>query len=222
MTKKVSILMVLAVGMLLLSGCISSYFRDYGQVESRTMATPGAYTKLDISHAFTVEMRPDITEPIITMPEGLFDKLIFRVGNGTLEIGLRQWNLGNVRELMVELPMNADLTSIKESGASSMTVYGLTKLQRVRLSGASSLLVSGSTEELQIDLSGASNLDARDLLADGIKGQLSGASDADVTVCHELKVDLSGASHLSYGLISPTCNPVINCPASGASTVIRR
>ena len=222
MKKYVIALFAFIASTTMLTGCLTSCLRDYGQTETRTMALPGAYTKLDISHAFEVEMRADVTEPTITMPEQLFDKLIFRVGNGTLEIGLRGWNLGNIKELKVLLPMNADLTSIMESGASNMIVSDLTKVSYIRLSGASTLFISGQAEKLEIDLSGASDLDARDLLADCVKGDLSGASDADVTVCGELKVDLSGASKLTYGLIAPTCNPTVNCPCSGASSVIQR
>lgn len=221
MKKYVIALFAFAVSTTMLTGCLGSIF-DYGQTETRTIALPGAYTKLEISHAFDVEISDAVTAPTFTMPEQLFDKLIFGVGNETLEIGLKGAIIGNVKALTVQLPMNAELTSIKASGASDMIAHNLSKIEKIRLSGASKLRISGQTEKLDIDLSGASDLDARDLLADCVKGSLSGASDADITVCSELKVRLSDASDLTYGFITPTCNPEISCPCSGASSVTPR
>ena len=221
MKKYVKLLLLMAIGVMS-TGCISCWLRDYGQNETRTYALPGAYTKLDVSDAFEVEMRADVTEPTFNIPEQLYDKLIFSLEKGTLSIGLRSFVGGNIKTLKVELPMNPELTSISESGASRMVVYGLNKMEKVSLSGASTLLISGASENLHIHLTGASNLDARDLLADNVNGELSGASHADVTVCNDLSVSLSGASQLIYGLITPTCNPNVVCNTSGASTVTKR
>ena len=221
MKKYVKLLLLMAIGVMS-TGCISCWLRDYGQNETRTYALPGAYTKLDVSDAFEVEMRADVTEPTFNIPEQLYDKLIFSLEKGTLSIGLRSFVGVNIKTLKVELPMNSDLSSISESGASRMVVYGLNKMEKVSLSGASTLLISGASENLHIHLTGASNLDARDLLADNVDGELSGASHADVTVCNDLSVSLSGASQLIYGLITPTCNPNVVCNTSGASTVTKR
>ena len=72
---------------------------------------------------------------------------------------------------------------------------------------------------MDVDISGASTLNASLLETPSVLGDISGASTADVTICSNLKVNLSGASTLIYGLISPDCNPVIDCPCSGASIV---
>ncbi|MCR4738510.1 MAG: hypothetical protein K5846_10200 [Bacteroidales bacterium] len=72
---------------------------------------------------------------------------------------------------------------------------------------------------MEIDLSGASTLKAPYLSAESVYGEMSGASNADVTICSQLNVDLSGASTLTYGTYSDECHPNINCPASGGSTV---
>lgn len=88
------------------------------------------------------------------------------------------------------------------------------------LSGASLALFHGVCQnKMDINLSGASQLDASLLETPSVGGSMSGASIADVTVCSNLNVSLSGASKLIYGLSYPDCNPNVNCPCSGGSTV---
>ena len=88
------------------------------------------------------------------------------------------------------------------------------------ISGASTAFVNGYCQEkMEIDLSGASTLKAANLNAQSVSGQMSGASDADVTVCSSLNVELSGASTLIYGTVSDECDPIVNCNTSGGSTV---
>lgn len=93
----------------------------------------------------------------------------------------------------------------------------------VNFSGASSALVEGAcTGTMDIEISGASDLHASQFNTDIVKGNLSGASDADVTVCRRIAVTLSGASNLTYGTSSSSCNPTDDCTTSGGSTVTRR
>ena len=111
--------------------------------------------------------------------------------------------------------LNMDL-----SGASSYNGDILVNKFDVDLSGASVAFVNGSCRNtMELELSGASQLKALTLDAPVVRGSMSGASQADVTCCTSLNVELSGASELTYGIISDDCNPVVNCPASGGSTV---
>jgi len=106
------------------------------------------------------------------------------------------------------------------SGASSYNGDILVNKFDVDLSGASVAFVNGSCRNtMELELSGASQLKALTLDAPVVRGSMSGASQADVTCCTSLNVELSGASELTYGIISDDCKPVVNCPASGGSTV---
>jgi hypothetical protein len=110
--------------------------------------------------------------------------------------------------------------NIELSGASTYRgTIEATELN-IDLSGASDAIINGVCQtNMEIDLSGASTLKAADLSAMSVYGEMSGASDADVTVCTALNVQLSGASTLTYGTSSEECHPNINCPASGSSDV---
>ena len=106
------------------------------------------------------------------------------------------------------------------SGASTYT--GVVEADEINfeLSGASKVTVGGDCQtEMKIDLSGASRLAASDLYVPVVRGNMSGASDADVTCCTLLNVELSGGSTLTYGTINDDCHPDVNCPCSGGSIV---
>ena len=66
------------------------------------------------------------------------------------------------------------------------------------ISGASVLNLSGNVDYLNIDASGASALGKYDLSIDHLDAELSGASDANITVNNRIDIDASGASTLTY------------------------
>lgn len=82
------------------------------------------------------------------------------------------------------------------------------------LSGASYLNVRGDGANLEADLSGASVLKAFHFPVEEADINLSGASDAHITVDSNLKVIARGASVIRY-----RGNPVVNSDVSGASSV---
>ncbi len=73
--------------------------------------------------------------------------------------------------------------------------------------------------KINLDISGASTAFVNGYCQEKMEIYLSGASDADVTVCSSLNVELSGASTLIYGTVSDECDPIVNCNTSGGSTV---
>lgn len=73
--------------------------------------------------------------------------------------------------------------------------------------------------KINLDISGASTAFVNGYCQEKMEIDLSGASDADVTVCSSLNVELSGASTLIYGTVSDECDPIVNCNTSGGSTV---
>lgn len=84
----------------------------------------------------------------------------------------------------------------------------------VNVSGASSLLLTGNGPELNAEISGASSLKAFNYPVAKATLDVSGASEARITVTDELKVIAGDASSVLY-----RGDPVLTANTSGASTV---
>lgn len=211
--------------------------KDWGTPATRNYPINGAYTKLDVSNAFDVTVSDQVTDVVVTVGELAHDRVVVRVVDGELQIGfkpntnysgkatavipaavLRKLDLSGASSFTGDL--RGDDVDIELSGASTYRgTVEATELD-IDLSGASDAILSGACQtKMEIDLSGASTLKAANLSAMSVYGEMSGASDADVTVCSDLNVELSGASTLTYGTSSEDCHPVVNCSTSGASTV---
>jgi len=211
--------------------------KDWGTPATRNYPINGAYTKLDVSGAFDVTISDQVTDVVVTVGELAHDRVVVRVVDGELQIGfkpntnysgkatavipaavLRKLDLSGASSFTGDL--RGDDVDIELSGASTYRgTVEATELD-IDLSGASDAILSGACQtKMGIDLSGASTLKAANLSAMSVYGEMSGASDADVTVCSDLNVELSGASTLTYGTSSEDCHPVVNCSTSGASTV---
>ncbi|MCR4871930.1 MAG: DUF2807 domain-containing protein [Bacteroidales bacterium] len=229
--KNIVILLSLSI---LFFGCT----KDWGTPATKNYPINGAYTKLDVSNAFDVTVSDQVTDVVVTVGELAHDRVVVRVVDGELLIGFKPNTMYNGKAVAV-IPANANLSDLELSGASSFTgdlrgnnvnielsgastyrgSIEATELD-IDLSGASDAILSGACQtKMEIDLSGASTLKAANLSAMSVYGEMSGASDADVTVCSDLNVELSGASTLTYGTSSEDCHPVVNCSTSGASTV---
>ncbi len=241
---KHAILLVTAT--VLLTGCQitinSDNCKTYGQALTRTYSLTGQYHELEVSHAFSVTMSDTVTVPTVTLDSALHERLLFRIEDGTLKIGLKPGTICNMHHSTVLLPYNPDIDDIDISGASSFTALTPLSAKKISielsgasnfngsllqpadmvdidLSGASTAVISGTTNVFDINISGASNLDATNLDATTVTGSLSGASMADVLCCERLKVYASGASNLTYRTVADGCTPEVNCSTSGSSTV---
>lgn len=211
--------------------------KDWGTPATKNYPINGAYTKLDVSNAFDVTVSDQVTDVVVTVGELAHDRVVVKVVDGELLIGFKP-NTNYSGKAKAVIPA-AVLRKLDLSGASSFTgdlrgedvdielsgastyrgTVEATELD-IDLSGASDAILSGACQtKMEIDLSGASTLKAANLSAMSVYGEMSGASDADVTVCSDLNVELSGASTLTYGTSSEDCHPVVNCSTSGASTV---
>lgn len=228
--KNIVILLSLSI---LFFGCT----KDWGTPVTKNYPINGAYTKLDVSNAFEVTVSDQVTDVVVTVGELAHDRVVVKVVDGELLIGfkpntnysgkakavipaavLRKLDLSGASSFTGDL--RGDDVDIELSGASTYRgIVEATELD-IDLSGASDAILSGACQtKMEIDLSGASTLKAANLSAMSVYGEMSGASDADVTVCSDLNVELSGASTLTYGTSSEDCHPVVNCSTSGASTV---
>lgn len=219
----------------LLLGCT----KDWGVPSTRNYPVNGSFSELDVSGAFQVTVSDQVTDVVVTVDDMAHDKVVVKVVNGKLQIGFKPNTWYNGTKAVAVIPATDNLRGIELSGASSFTgnlnghdvdidlsgashFHGYVDADEVDvdLSGASKAIMNGFCQEkMDIDLSGASTLEASLLETPSVVGSLSGASTADVTVCSNLNVSLSGASTLIYGLVSPDCNPYINCPCTGSSTV---
>ncbi len=228
--KNIVILLSLS---LLFFGCT----KDWGTPATKNYLINGAYTKLDVSNAFEVTVSDQVTDVVVTVGDLAHERVVVKVVDGELQIGfkpntnysgkakavipatvLRKLDLSGASSFTGDL--RGDDVDIELSGASTYRgTVEATELD-IDLSGASDAILSGACQtKMEIDLSGASTLKAANLSAMSVFGEMSGASDADVTVCSDLNVELSGASTLTYGTSSEDCHPVVNCSTSGASTV---
>ncbi|MEO6283629.1 MAG: head GIN domain-containing protein [Dyadobacter sp.] len=100
------------------------------------------------------------------------------------------------------------------SGATKCDFEGSARNLKIDLSGASRLDLFGDGKFMDGELSGASQLNAFDWAAEESDLDVSGASDARVSVSRLLDVDVSGASSVRY-----KGSPAVEKKVSGGSTV---
>ena len=221
--------------------------KDWGNPATRNYPVNAPYTKLDVSNAFEVTVSDQVTDVVVTVGELAQERVVVRVVDGELQIGFKPNTRYNGKATAV-IPATM-IRDLELSGASSFTgdlqcgngyysdntvdieLSGASTFRgriegqelEIDLSGASEAFIEGFTPtsltKMDIDLSGASTLKAPFLYTESVYGEMSGASNADVTVCSALNVELSGASTLTYGTSSEECHPNVNCPASGGSVV---
>lgn len=221
--------------------------KDWGDPATRNYPVNAPYTKLDVSNAFEVTISDQVTDVVVTVGELAQERVVVRVVDGELQIGFKPNTRYNGKATAV-IPATM-IRDLELSGASSFTgdlqcgngyysdntvdieLSGASTFRgriegqelEIDLSGASEAFIEGFTPtsltKMDIDLSGASTLKAPFLYTESVYGEMSGGSNADVTLCSELNVQLSGASTLTYGTSSEDCHPNVNCPASGGSVV---
>lgn len=187
-------------------------------VETREVAS---FSSIDVSDALDVEVTfgSGQEQVIVEANSNLQAYLITEVKNGKLEI---QWKKGTVilPGSSVKIYVSAsEVNSIDASGASNVQLINswTTTHAAVELSGASSLRGNLLAESGTVNLSGASNVDLTGALgtlnsecsgASELKGfglsvdylvlDLSGASNAELTVNSSIHLNASGASDFSY------------------------
>ena len=228
--------------LLLLAACALFFgcTKDYGNPTTQDYPINGDYTCLSVSHAFEVTVSDQVSSAQVTVGERAHDRVEVYVKNGTLHIGFKLGTIYTGTAKAV-IPANANICELDLSGASTFTgnlnggdvdidlsgasVYSgnvtATDID-IDLSGASVATMRGSCQNtMEMGLSGASELFASNLTTQVVKGDMSGASKADVTCCTSLNVTLRGASELTYSTVSGSCNPTVNCPTSSGSSVTR-
>jgi hypothetical protein len=111
---------------------------------------------------------------------------------------------------------NAKNVSIDLSGASELDIEFLADEVNGELSGASELKIGKDIGKIDLELSGTSNLYAFESNSISTYLDLSGASEANVSVKDFLKVKASGASKVRY-----KGSPNVDQDVSGSSKVVK-
>ena len=198
------------------------------------------YDAIDISHAFTVYVNFSDTEESIEIEanENLHPYISVRKvsrtliielenninirGNATLNVYITTKNVtdytaSGASSFIVEDKLSDHDVKIDLSGASFFSGDLETDYTDASLSGASHLELEGNTGSFTLDASGASSIRDYNFIVDNLDIDLSGASDAHLTVNNEISADVSGASSLYYrgtGVVS-------HQNVSGASEIIK-
>ncbi len=198
------------------------------------------YDAIDVSNAFTVYVNFSETEEIIEIEadDNLQPYIEVRKVSGTLFIGLKNHvNIRGNATLRVYITTK-NVTDYTSSGASSFIIQDKLSANTVNihlsgasyfsgdlevnhaiasLSGASNVEVEGNADSFDVSASGASNISNYDFILEDLDIQLSGASNAYLTVNNEISVRASGASNLYY----KGTGVVVSQNLSGASHVIK-
>lgn len=179
------------------------------------------YQRIDVESAFTVYLNFSDTEEKIEIEanDNLHQYIEVDKVGGTLKIGFRNntnvngsatlnayitiknisgYSATGASRFILNDPLTVENTDIFLSGAGSFTgdleVINLS----ANLSGASTLNLIGSCESFDIEASGASNIYDFSFRCDYLNINLSGASNASLTINHSFDVNASGASIFRY------------------------
>ena len=200
-----------------LSGCVG--VKGSGHVTTREVSVP-AFSRVAVSGSFDVTLAMGSTAVVsVRTDDNVADRVDVHVAGDVLHIGLKSGS--EVRDATLHADVTAaTLTGVDASGASKVrlattvqqsdldlvgsgasNVDGDVQLDEgsIRLSGASQARLTGSVGALEAHLDGASQMDGQELNVGDLTVELSGASDASVTVSNTISAEVSGASTLKYG-----------------------
>lgn len=190
----------LSLLLLVLGGCkFDSFHKTNGsgtmKLEKRDVP---AFTAVNISGAYDVEIVAQKEQSLeIEGDDNLLPLIRTEVNGGVLDISNEKpFSTRNKLRVRISVP---NLDGISASGASEIVASGVKSADfHIDTSGAGSLKVSGETKALALEMSGAGDVDARDLRAQKVSVNSSGASSAEVYASEELRVDASGAGNIDY------------------------
>jgi hypothetical protein len=217
---KISILFCLIVSAFIFTsattGCNEATIHGSGKVVTDNRPLTG-FSAISAGGAIdlTVSTGKDFSVQVVT-DDNILPYVETSVKGSELEIGMKEhfWFSDAKVKVTVTLPK---LESIALAGASHGKVDGVNaQAFQIEVSGASKLVVAGTASKANCEVSGASSLVAKDLLADNVSIESSGASHARVYAGCSITADASGASKIIY-----FGNPKsISQDVSGASKVV--
>lgn len=179
------------------------------------------YDMIDASSAFTVYLTFSDTEESIEIEanDNLHQHIEVKKVNNVLEVGFENnfhvtgsatlnayiktknisgYMASGASRFIVEDPIMANEVSIYLSGASTFTGEVESNNLFADLSGASIMNINGKVNSVDLEASGASVVRDYGLGINKLKADLSGASNAQLTIMEEIDIIASGASVLNY------------------------
>jgi hypothetical protein len=158
------------------------------------------FTAMRVSGALTVDFTAGQPRSVeVQGDDNLVPLVVTEVSNGVLHIHMEA--KGGVRPVKpMKVTVTApDLTKVIASGAVEISVRDVDTTEfAITVRGASEVRVSGKTQQLDLDVAGASEIAAEKLVADEVKVDVSGASEAQVCANHKISGKVSGASEVRY------------------------
>lgn len=216
--KKATLFIGLILTLGFLNSCDHDSIRASGEVTSLDYSIP-EYSELEVSDAFNVYVTFSDTEESIRIEanDNLHDKVVVKREGNSLVVRLKKFTTVRGNATLNAYIVTKNISTFDLRGASRVTLENEWNHSdaRVDLSGASNFTGEVAAERLYLDMRGASNLDLFGN-ATSLNGKLSGSSDIrdyDLTVEH-LKIELSGASEAFLSV-----NETIDIAASGASVL---
>ena len=224
---------------ILFSSCNKETVKPSHQITSEIRPVSG-FTRINVSDALEVDViyTPGSEQVVVEANSNLHPYILTEVISGTLFIHRKEHtniksgatihiyvSASVVNTLSVSGASNVKLTNqllsdnlgVDISGASILTGSVDANYANISLSGASQVSMSGYVNQSIIELSGASSLSSYNLLIDYLDINLSGASQAWLTVNNAMNIKASGASTFNY-----KGNGVIqDLDLSGGSNVIK-
>ncbi len=208
----------LILSTVLLSSCDHDTIRASGEVTTLEYSIPD-YSEMKVSNAFNVYVTFSDTEESIRIEanENLHNKIIVKKEGNALVIRLEKFTTVKGNATLNAYISTKNISTFDLRGASRVTLENewVHSDARVDLSGASDFTGEVAAERLYLDISGASNLDLFGNVA-SLNAKLSGSSDVrnyDLSV-DNLKIELSGASEAFLSV-----EETIDIRASGASVL---
>ena len=181
------LVLVVALTGLLLGACDEGFSisgeRGSGDLVTETRELE-PFTSIDAGGAINLDLVVDAAAPqsvTVTYDDNILDNVVTRVSGSTL---------------VIELEGSLNLTG----NSNRVVTVTINELESLEASGATDVRVSGTIGSYRLDVSGASSVDARDLVAEDIEVDASGASNADLYATGTVSGSVSGASNLNvYG-----------------------
>ncbi|MRH99349.1 hypothetical protein GH721_02290 [Kriegella sp. EG-1] len=218
--KKATQFFGLFLALVILNSCDHDVIRASGEVTSLNYSVP-EYSKIKISNAFNtyvtfsdteesirIEANENVHERIIVKRDG--NSLVIRLknitnvkGNATLNAyittkNISEFDLDGASNLILENQWNIENGSIELSGASDFNGEVVVDRLEVDLRGASTTNIYGNVGSLHADLSGSSDIRDYDLYVENLNLDMSGASEAYLSVNKTIDIEASGASELNF------------------------
>ncbi|GJQ63576.1 MAG: hypothetical protein SCALA702_26290 [Melioribacteraceae bacterium] len=175
---------------------LSNLMAISGDQEERKLSE---FSDIEISGAFTVKIIVGEEQEVIveTKDPDHLDNVITKVKGSSLIVEMeKSWFQDFEAKIFVKVKK---LETIQSSGANSIKVRGI-DTDRFKLSnnGAGSIDLEGKADYVLFSVSGAASIDAKDLKAEDVKINISGAANASVYASESVSGDVSGVANLNY------------------------